>query len=154
MEKQRGRKRLVTAAVTLSIVMLALIVGTLAALFSPHGDMKTGRTGALVEGMGNDGTLGMVLIDIVDDDTAAFYHVSEKGVYVLAVEENSQAYQAGVRSGDRIVSANSVDIGVSGDLSALQAGLASGDTLVLSLSRGIQGHLLTVTLDIGANVSV
>ena len=50
--------------------------------------------------------LGMVLIDILDDKTAAFYHVNHFGVYVLAVDENSAACQKGIRSGDRIESIN------------------------------------------------
>lgn len=54
--------------------------------------------------------LGMVLIDVDSERAAASYHVEQLGVYVLAVDENSQAYHAGVRSGDRIVSLNGARI--------------------------------------------
>lgn len=63
---------------------------------------------------------GMVLINIADESAAASYHVDEFGVYVLAVDENSQAYRAGVRSGDRIVSLNGTPIHSTGDLEAVQ----------------------------------
>lgn len=64
--------------------------------------------------------LGMLLIDIADKETASSYHVEECGVYVLAVDENSQAYDAGVRSGDRIVSINGMRVGSTSELEDVQ----------------------------------
>ncbi|MDO4350418.1 MAG: PDZ domain-containing protein [Eubacteriales bacterium] len=92
----------------------------------------------------SDDSLDMLLIDIADGDAAAHYHVGVLGVYVLAVDEHSAAYAAGVRSGDRIISLN----GVSVDSSAQFAGLREEmeQPMELVLSRGEDGELLTITL--------
>lgn len=87
-----------------------------------------------------DGAWGMLLIDIVDQESADQYHVNQMGVYVLAVEEQSKAYQEGVRPGDRVVSVNEQIIQSAAELSELPAGLvtlelerAAGEKFSLSL---------------------
>lgn len=72
-----------------------------------------------------DGTWGMLLIDIADQDSADQYHVSQTGVYVLAVEEQSQAYQEGIRAGDRVISVNQKIIQSAAELSELPTGLVA-----------------------------
>lgn len=91
-----GKRVIVTAAAALAAVAIAL---GLWLLWESRADI----TGQTVLG---DGALDMVLIDIEDQDAASHYHVNTLGVYVLAVDQGSEAYEAGVRSGDRIVSAN------------------------------------------------
>lgn len=91
-----GKRVIVTAAAALAAVAIAL---GLWLLWESRADI----TGQTVLG---DGALDMVLIDIEDQDAASHYHVNTLGVYVLAVAQGSEAYEAGVRSGDRIVSAN------------------------------------------------
>ena len=85
-------------------------------------------------GCGQD-PLGMVLLDIQSADTASFYHVSELGVYVLAVREESEAELAGVLSGDRLVSANGLAIESSSVLSDL---IGEGQPVELTLARGAE----------------
>lgn len=153
MTQARGRKGLVAAAVALSLVMLALIAGTLARLLFPPEETPS-LLATPADGTPEDAMLGLVLIDITDEDTAAFYHVAEQGVYVLAVDESSPAYLAGVRSGDRIVAANGVPVDASGELTAIQAALPVGERLVLLLSRGAEGLMLTVALGAGADIAV
>lgn len=82
----------------------------------------------------------MLLIDIADQESADQYHVSQTGVYVLAVEEQSQAYQEGVRAGDRVISVNQKLIQSASELSELPAGMVAleiertaGDRFTLSL---------------------
>lgn len=97
-------------------------------------------TGNRSQATQEDGTWGMLLIDIADQDSADQYHVSQTGVYVLAVEEQSQAYQEGVRAGDRVISVNQKIIQSAAELSELPAGLVAlelertaGERFTLSL---------------------
>ena len=92
----------------------------------------------------------MVLIDIEDQDAASHYHVNTLGVYVLAVDQSSQAYAAGVRSGDRIVSANGVPVTSSGEFGQLRAELEPSAVLEMVLERSEGEENLTVTLVEGA----
>ncbi|MDD3411454.1 MAG: PDZ domain-containing protein, partial [Eubacteriales bacterium] len=87
--------------------------------------------------------LGMVLLDIQSADTASFYHVSEFGVYVLAVREQSEAERAGVLSGDRLVSANGLTIESSAALSEL---IGAGQPVELTLARGAERLSVRLTL--------
>ena len=70
--------------------------------------------------------MGMMLIEIPDAGSASFYHVDALGVYVLAVNEKSQAYRLGVRSGDRIVSMNGTEVNSESQLTQEQKALPNG----------------------------
>lgn len=95
----------------------------------------------------SDGSMpDLVLIDISDQEAAASYHVETLGVYVLAVDQTSQAYAAGVRSGDRIVSANGVPVSTSNEFGTLRAQLEPSGELEMVLERGHGAESLTVTL--------
>lgn len=89
---------------------------------------------------------GMVLINITDQNVAASYHVDELGVYVLAVDENSQAYCAGVRSGDRIVSINGTPIHSTGDLEAVQWLFPPASMVRMDFRPQAQDQLFTASL--------
>ena len=89
---------------------------------------------------------GMVLINIADQKVAASYHVDELGVYVLAVDENSQAYRAGVRSGDRIVSVNGAAIHSTGDLEAAQRLFPPASMVRMDYRPQAQDQLFTASL--------
>ena len=106
-----GKRVIVTAAAALAAVAIAL---GLWLLWESRADI----TGQTVLG---DGALDMVLIDIEDQDAASHYHVNTLGVYVLAVDQGSEAYEAGVRSGDRIVSANGQPVTSTGEFGLLQS---------------------------------
>ena len=83
-----------------------------------------------------DNTFGMLLIDISDDDAAAFYHVDRLGVYVLAVDEDSQAYRQGARSGDRLSGINGITVASTGEITRFQSGMTAGETLEMTFHRG------------------
>lgn len=90
--------------------------------------------------------MNMVLIDIADQEALSRYHVTTAGVYVLAVDEAGDAYAAGVRSGDRIVSANGVEVDSSGEFSELSAALEPSAVMELVLERGVEAERFTVRL--------
>lgn len=81
-------------------------------------------------------TFGMVLIDIPDDEAAAFYHVDHLGVYVLAVDEESRAYRLGVRSGDRLFSVNGCTVTSAAEFALIQEEADTGEQLVILFYRG------------------
>ena len=111
-----GRRVIVMAAAALAAAALALGLWTL----------LEGRADIAGQTVLGEGALDMVLIDIEDQDAATHYHVNALGVYVLAVDQASEAYAAGVRSGDRIVSANGVPVTSTGEFGLLRAELARG----------------------------
>jgi len=78
---------------------------------------------------------GLDLIDISDTATAWSYRVSTLGVYILSVDEESNAGESGIKSGDRIVSVNGTEIKSSDEYLAIINNLAIGDTIELKLSR-------------------
>lgn len=131
-----GKRVIVTAAAALAAVAIAL---GLWLLWESRADI----TGQTVLG---DGALDMVLIDIEDQDAASHYHVNTLGVYVLAVDQGSEAYEAGVRSGDRIVSANGQPVTSTGEFGLLRAQLEPSAALEMVLERGQGEESLTVTL--------
>lgn len=113
--------------------MCILLLGCLAVAFC----LNTGNRPRPTQ---EDGAWGMLLIDIADQASADQYHVNQTGVYVLAVEEQSRAYQEGVRPGDRVISVNGRIIQSAAELSELPAGLvalelerAAGERFSLSL---------------------
>jgi len=92
--------------------------------------------------------LGLVLIDIPDEKAAASYHVEVLGVYVLAVDEDHQAYHAGIRSGDCIVSINGKPVLSTNDFFEAQALLQPCQQMQLAYTRdaveGVMYAALTV----------
>ena len=80
-------------------------------------------------------THGMVLLDIADQEAAAFYHVEQFGVYVLAVDEDSPAYRAGVRSGDRIETANGMQVFSTDEFVRMQEAASSPDGIEIVFCR-------------------
>lgn len=133
-----NRKRAIVIAAA-ALAALAVALGIWALLDDRWS--VAGETAALGNGM-----LDMVLIDIEDQDAATHYHVDALGVYVLAVDQKSQAYAAGVRSGDRIVSANGIPVSSSGEFGMLRAGLEPSGKLEMVLERSQGEESLTVTL--------
>ncbi|MBP3646664.1 MAG: PDZ domain-containing protein [Clostridia bacterium] len=92
-----------------------------------------------------DNTFGMLLIDIPDDESAAFYHVARLGVYVLAVDEDSQAYRLGVRSGDRLSGINGSAVTSTSEAARIQSSLAADEKLEMTFHRGLDEEPLVVT---------
>jgi len=122
-------------AVILCAVMLFFCLGTLAVyLFSGLSDF---------DDLAVEDGLGMVLIDLPDEEAAALYHVSQYGVYVLAVDENSHAYERGIRSGDRMVYVNGVPIMNAADFSSVQDGINVGQSMEITFHRDAENNTLT-----------
>ena len=97
-------------AIVAAFVALALCVGGYLALDLSRKGMAAGDI---------DDPLGMVLIDIQSGDTAQMYNVRSYGVYVLAVTDESPAMEAGLASGDRILSLNGQKVSTTGELTDL-----------------------------------
>lgn len=144
---QQEHKRLIAASAVLCVALL-IAAGAFLTL-RLNGSRTSFEPFSLT-----DDTSDMVLIDIADQEAASYYHVMELGVYVLAADEGGKAYAMGVRSGDRIVSANGVLISSSDELSELESQLAYDEELVLVVSRGPEGETLTITMDASANLSL
>ncbi len=133
-----NRKRTIVIAAA-ALAALAVALGISAILDGRW--TVAGEPAALGNGM-----LDMVLIDIEDQDAATHYHVDALGVYVLAVDQESQVYAAGVRSGDRIVSANGIPVSSTGEFGMLRAGLDASGELEMVLERSQEEESFTVTL--------
>ena len=73
----------------------------------------------------------------------AMYYKYPSCVYVTAVNESSTAYEAGVRKGDLILSANGIKIQSVDQLYAVINGMAAGDEMTLELYRN--GDLGSIT---------
>ena len=146
MKEGRREQSLTVILTVVCLVMLTLIGFRLYTVLSSPERTDADASQPFVNDVSADGLPGMVLIDIDTSAAAAKYHVSEPGVYVLAVDESSGAYLAGVRSGDRIVSANGVAVSASGEL--LDVDFPDGLTLLLSRC----GREITILLDTGSQI--
>lgn len=125
-------------AVLLGVLLLAACLAALAFYMWPVGKTES-------ENATEDNTFGMLLIDIPDDESAAFYHVARLGVYVLAVDEDSQAYTLGVRSGDRLSGINGSAVTSTSEAARIQSSLAADEKLEMTFHRGLDEEPLVVT---------
>lgn len=80
--------------------------------------------------------LGVTVITIDDEQTANMYRVSEFGVYVIQVQRGSNASNAGIQPGDRIVSINDETVSDADDVSDIMADMSMGDTMRITVMRG------------------
>ncbi len=88
--------------------------------------------------------LGVTLIHISDERTAMMYRVSKTGIYILQVESNSNASNAGLRSGDYLVSINDTQITSTKDVENILEDISPGDTLRITIERGGQEKTVEV----------
>ncbi|NLW70621.1 MAG: PDZ domain-containing protein [Eubacteriaceae bacterium] len=79
--------------------------------------------------------MGISMVDIDNAFAAIQYRVGELGVYILKVEEDSNANKAGVKSGDMIKKFNGNAISSSDEITALLTDMKAGDEVTLTLSR-------------------
>ena len=91
-------------------------------------------------------TLGVNMLDILDERTALSYRVDELGVYILFVHDNSNASYAGLQSGDRIISADGAPVEKGNDLVDLIGTKSVGDVLELEIDRNNEILHLSITL--------
>lgn len=89
---------------------------------------------------------GLTLIDITDSVTAMQYRVSYYGVYVYSVDNDSPAYESGIRSGDCILTLDGTEIASSAEFNRLIRGHSVGDSITLTVLRSRQSRSFTFTL--------
>lgn len=70
----------------------------------------------------------------------------DHGLWVEQVEENSDAWTQGIRTGDVLLSANGVELSVNDDLLELKNALAVGETIQFCLWR--EGETLDITVEL------
>lgn len=91
--------------------------------------------------------MGVTIIDITNQETAAHYGVPSFGVYIYAVEKGSAAEKAGLHPGDRVLSVDDIEVANSGVLTDCIKGHNVGDTITLTVAR--EGKTLSVELTLG-----
>lgn len=89
---------------------------------------------------------GLTLIDITDSVTAMQYRVSYYGVYVYSVDNDSPAYESGIRSGDCILTLDGTEISSCAEFNRLIRGHSVGDSITLTVLRSRQSRSFTFTL--------
>ena len=132
------RKNSSLMAAGLCILMLAACLAALIRYLQPG--LMENQTAPV-----RDDMLGMVLIDIPDQAAAASYHVTHFGVYVLAVDEDSQAYRLGVRSGDRLSSVNGANVATTSEFARLQESASADTPLEVTFYRGPEEEKVLAT---------
>jgi serine protease Do len=70
----------------------------------------------------------------------------DHGLWVAQVEEKSDAWTQGIRTGDVLLSANGVELSVNDDLLELKNALAVGETIQFCLWR--EGETLDITVEL------
>lgn len=91
-------------------------------------------------------SLGLSVVDISDAQTAMMYRVDTLGVYILSVEEGSNAEKAGLLAGDRIVAVGNKEISNSSNITAALDDYSVGDQVKITISRNGRTGTATVTL--------
>lgn len=81
------------------------------------------------------------------DELQRIYLGLPQGVYIVEIEEASNAYAAGIRYGDIIVEINGSAITCVKDYNAVLAGLSPGDTVQVIIYRSGKLHAAEVTLE-------
>ena len=83
-------------------------------------------------------TSGLTLIDILDNQTAMRYGVSDLGVYIYSVEEGSNAERAGLKSGYIILAVNDTKVESASEFKEVINKLEVGDKIKVTVSNGIE----------------
>ncbi len=91
-------------------------------------------------------TLGINMVQIDDERTAMSYRVDDLGVYVLSVEENSNADFAGLASGDRLVSIDGEEITSASQVQEIIGSHIVGDVIHIVVERNDEEIGMDVTL--------
>ncbi len=89
---------------------------------------------------------GFTFVEINDSMTAMMYRVSEMGLYISAVAENSDAAKAGFKSGDYVVSIEDKKVSTEAEANAVIDGKSVGDTLTLVIKRSGKEKTIEMTL--------
>lgn len=90
--------------------------------------------------------IGMEFIDVNSDQLAWMYGLSKTGCYVYSVSKNSNAEDAGFKSGDLILKVDGKDVKNSEEIEKILDEKNVGDKVEFNLQRG--GNKGTVTLEL------
>lgn len=91
-------------------------------------------------------SLGISVISINNAQTAWMYNVDETGLYISKVNRGSDAANAGLQAGDKIVSFNGTEITSDTDLAAALKKCSVGDTVTIVVRRSGQDYSVSITL--------
>lgn len=91
-------------------------------------------------------TLGVMLVDINDERSAATYGVDEYGCYIYQVNADSNAAYAGLRAGDRIIAIDGQKIDNGDEVVEIIAGHRVNDSIDLLIERNGREMEVGVTL--------
>ncbi len=90
--------------------------------------------------------LGIGARDILSDQMAFFYNVKELGVYITEVRNGSDAENAGLKVGDRIISVDGQAIESATEISPIVQSHVPGDQMTVVISRNGEEITVEVTL--------
>ena len=89
---------------------------------------------------------GFTFVEIKDAMTAMMYRVNELGLYVQAVDADSDAAKAGFLSGDYVVSVEGTKVSTEAEANAIIDAKSVGDTVTIVVKRSGKEQTLTLTL--------
>lgn len=107
---------------------------------------------SVVEALMSDGyvkgraSLGVTLVDVDSAETAMQYRVNSTGVYISQVTSGGPAANAGLQSGDRIVSVGGTAVSSAADVKQAIRSHSVGDTIEVKVSRNGSEQTMKVTL--------
>ena len=91
---------------------------------------------------------GMTFIDLSNQMYAWYYYSNNQaGVYISSVENGSNAYEAGFRAGDRVISVDGQTVSSSSDIEKVIAEKSAGDKVSFELERSGSKGTLELTLE-------
>lgn len=90
--------------------------------------------------------LGISTVAINNAQTAWMYGVNETGLYISKVENGSDAENAGLHTGDKILSFNGNEISSDSDLSNALKNCSVGDTVKIEVKRNGNSYEVEITL--------
>lgn len=91
-------------------------------------------------------SMGVTLVDITDAQTAMQYRVQYLGCYVLRVQDGGSGDEAGLKSGDCILSMAGTSVSTSADVSKILSQYTIGDSVPMVVYRNRQEVSITITL--------
>lgn len=90
--------------------------------------------------------LGVSLVDIITEQQAMMYQVSQLGVYIWQVTSGSAAQAAGLQQGDCIKTVDGTEVSTAAEVKAVLQKHQVGDTIVIQVVRNGQTVSYNVTL--------
>ena len=87
--------------------------------------------------------LGITIVNVTDTQTAQQYNVTDFGIYITAIQENSLAVSVGFEIGDRIISVNSIEVSTVSELQQLYKNCTVGDNVTFKIVRNNQEQTIS-----------